>query len=92
MARDARNGFSRMADRLAASSSQDGGLLVLHPEQYSLDRVGVASSRLCLDRSSDMFVRIEPARFQEKFQRPSISTDLKGRPSIECGAQEPQAE
>ena len=78
MARDARDGFSCMADRLAAGPSADDGFLVFHPEQRSLDRLGMASSRLRPDRSSNMPVRIELARFQEELQRP-VTSDVSKR-------------
>jgi hypothetical protein len=66
MACDARDGFSRMADWVAACPSADDRFLVLHPQQYSLDCLGMASPCLCADHTSNMPVLFESARIPEK--------------------------
>jgi len=78
MARDDRNRLSRMVDRVAACPSADDRFLVLHPQQYSLDCLGMASPCLCADHASNMPVLFESARIPEKLQRASESTVLKG--------------
>lgn len=94
MARNARNRLSRMVDRVAACPSADDRFLVLHPQQYSLDCLGMASPCLCADHASNMPVRFESAWLPEKLQRASESTTLKGdgHTTFNSGGQVNQAE
>src|ERR1044072_1840002 len=66
MARDDRDAHRRVAGRIQIESQAHRGILVLHRQQPSVDRMGMARRSVCAHRSAGRAVRAERARREEE--------------------------
>lgn len=76
MASDGCDRNSRVAHRLAATSSTHDGILGLYRQQCFVDSLGLAWPRLRVDHSANRFIRPEPPWFHKKPAPSSISRTL----------------